>query len=284
MDPLAEEYYSFSEFGYTLNNPMNAVDPNGGVVIFINGFYGIGTGACCGGSQEYWGSNWVSNILGHIGDYKARFYDGGIGGLTGLSYNLDPGFRKRMGYNEGKKQAKEIINSLARDGKDPNKIIESVKFITNSMGAAFQRGFSLALSEYVFQYNIDNPDSQLSGFEIEFTVDIAAFQGKDIGPDHFAANSYFMRSIDDIVAGFEGAKIDGATELGIESNGNSSVKMNRNPIPVTIVDEFGKRTIYVPANSNRPHHASFWDAIFFPTSSKNDPNVRRKRVDYEQKN
>lgn len=59
-----------------------------------------------------------------------------------------------------------------------------------------------------------NLKQELTGFEIESNVDLAAFQGKDIPADKNAKKNYFMRSKNDKVAGYEGAKVPGATEIG----------------------------------------------------------------------
>lgn len=102
------------------------------------------------------------------------------------------------------------------------------------MGAAYERGFSQALTDYVSVYNASirihnakemekakldpnyepNIQQELTGFEIEFNVDLAAFQGEGIPADKNAKSNYFMRSKNDKVAGYEGAKVKGAIEIG----------------------------------------------------------------------
>ena len=39
VDPLSDKYEHVSPFVYTLNNPINAIDPDGKLVIFVNGHY-----------------------------------------------------------------------------------------------------------------------------------------------------------------------------------------------------------------------------------------------------
>lgn len=56
-------------------------------------------------------------------------------------YEVIPKVRYSQGYKMGMKDAESIIGSLARDSGDPNHIIESIKLVTNSMGAAYERGF-----------------------------------------------------------------------------------------------------------------------------------------------
>ena len=139
---------------------------------------------------------------------------------------------------------------MQRDPNDKNKIIESVKFVTNSMGGAYERGFSEALTETVNAYNKTHPESPLTGFNIEFTVDVATFQGKTIGPDKNAKSNYFMRSKKDWVAGYEDAKVSGSKELNVDEKG----------------DPKGQAT------SDGAHHASFFDADSYPKSENNGDN------------
>ena len=79
-----------------------------------------------------------------IGDYHALLVDGATGGLWkgNPQKQIIPSQRVLEGYDMGKRIASDIISSLKRDPNDPQKIVESVKFITNSMGAAYERGFS----------------------------------------------------------------------------------------------------------------------------------------------
>lgn len=49
QDPLSEKYYSISPYVYVGNNPINAIDPDGQLIIFINGMH-----AGSGGKSDYW--------------------------------------------------------------------------------------------------------------------------------------------------------------------------------------------------------------------------------------
>ncbi|WP_245153324.1 hypothetical protein [Sphingobacterium sp. CZ-2] len=74
IDPMAELNFEQSVYGYVQNNPTNAIDPDGNVVIFINGnHFGEGATGYYGnynhnkgnynfyGSRDYW-TNGTSNF------------------------------------------------------------------------------------------------------------------------------------------------------------------------------------------------------------------------------
>ncbi len=77
MDPLCEKYYDISPYAYCAGNPVNALDEEGKLIIFINGFY-FNPSQCA--SASYWGG--VDRmIMRGLGDYNARYVDGSIGGV-----------------------------------------------------------------------------------------------------------------------------------------------------------------------------------------------------------
>jgi RHS repeat-associated protein len=269
LDPLMNKYPFASPYQFALNTPIQAKDPDGRLVIFINGLWGFGTGASGGGTKDYWSysngnGDWADEAMNKIGDHSARYYDGSSGGFWMGNPQREALISQRItqGYKVGKTDAAEIISNLRRDPNDPNKIVESVKFVTNSMGAAYERGFSAALQEYVEKYNTDvnkhnskemikaandpnykmNTQKPLVGFEVEFDVDLAAFQGSDIPPDPNAKSNYFMRSKKDQVAGFEGSKVKNSKEIGLDDKGTQK---------------------------STGHHASHFPASDLPTSHKN---------------
>jgi hypothetical protein len=265
IDKKGMMFPGVSPYSFAMNSPLNAVDPDGKVVIFINGYHGFPTLACCGGKDEHWGKRWVNKVLGKIGDYKSLFFDGSLGGANGIpgpNSSLSPETRRNAGYNLGATQAANIINSLQRD--DKGNIVESIKFVTSSMGTAYQRGFSQAIADYVAKeneaidaYNASLPrdeNGELMGpyiikkrlnVTMEFTVDLDAYQGSDLSKDFNSSGNYFMLN-DGGESNFVGSAIPGSTQIGLDEDGNTTMhghhpsfadpnafpKGNMNPVPV----------------------------------------------------
>ncbi|MEM9981737.1 MAG: hypothetical protein AAF734_04515 [Bacteroidota bacterium] len=246
--------------------------------------------------------SWVADkVQKQVGDYKDMYFDGSSGGAwhnkRGSLDNLPWEWRYDAGYEKGLEMAGEIIWGLQRN--EDGKIIETVKFVTNSMGAAYQRGFSQALKDYEKSYNeqIDEYNAKnigplkpkIEGFEIEFTVDIAAFQGKTIGPDYNSTNNYFMRSKHDVLAGYKGADItdegffNNATEINLYTEGKRKGQIKKD-------DEFGWQEKENPSGYadkyyyRYRHHASAFESGIetIPESEGNDTRVKfNKKPDYE---
>ena len=82
VDPLAEKYPNISPYTYVANNPINAIDPDGRVIIFINGQH---TGE--GGRREYW-NGLDDKIASRFKDYRARYYDGSYGGFLNTGFTI----------------------------------------------------------------------------------------------------------------------------------------------------------------------------------------------------
>ena len=83
VDPLAEKYFAWSPYAYCNNNPIGAVDFEGKLVIFINGFHN----GSQGGKRTYW-NKFDEAVMTHFGDNKPLYYDVSLGGVFGLSQQL----------------------------------------------------------------------------------------------------------------------------------------------------------------------------------------------------
>ncbi len=201
-DGKSELYFSSSPYVYASNTPVQAVDPDGNLVIFINGMH-----SGDGGKSDYWrtfetvrymtgtksfmGFTWQTygsyrretaafdkSVMNHLGDHNAKYVDGAMGGMSGSLPNDGPGRgnlsssrRIEDGYYWGKSQAKEIIANLARD-KTTGEIIETIKIITHSMGGAYGKGYVQALQDYIKTL----PKDQQRQIKISLVADFDPFQ------------------------------------------------------------------------------------------------------------
>lgn len=191
MDPLAREYVSYSPFVFALSTPIQAKDPDGNLVIFINGQH-TGTG----GTAKYW-EGYDNKVMDKLNDHSARYVDGALGGFSntigmarlGAEFSLMHGnspagalfdavlttinasnlslqVRKEAGKAQGLTDAAAIYASLGEG--------ETVKIVTHSMGTAFSRGYVDGLNQWASENG--------KKIKIEFQLDVNAFQGGDLPP------------------------------------------------------------------------------------------------------
>lgn len=171
IDNKADLYQNITPYAYAANQPTNAIDPDGNLVIFINGMH---TGS--GGKPDYWRGttreatgysstktifgwstqriyttvqrNFDEGVMNHFNDNKRisqslQYIDGAMGGS--VLANTKPENRFSAGVDFGKEHAEELITSLERTN---GVITESLKIVTHSMGGAFAKGFVMAIVEY----------------------------------------------------------------------------------------------------------------------------------------
>src|SRR5690606_9152614 len=162
MDKLSELYFGISSYVYAKNTPIQAIDPDGNLVIFINGMH-----AGSGGTRDYWKGKQVGNltiggitspvyrrfdssVMKRLNDFNSIYYDGAMGGATGpytFGRSLASSSRQNAGEWQGYNDAKTIIASLEKD-QTTGEIIETIKIITHSMGGAYGKGFLKGLKKY----------------------------------------------------------------------------------------------------------------------------------------
>ena len=178
-DPFSEKYVGITPYSYCLGNPVNAFDPDGKVVIFINGFH-MGDG----GKPDYWRKTYMGynpqtgkydvpveyafdkKVMDYLGDFNTMYKDGAIGGMLSFPMNMSSKLRKTFGYSAGMQDAQFIIDRLARD-EDGN-ITETIKVVTHSMGGAYGIGYVSAILEYAYSRGIN--------LQVDFIANFAPFQ------------------------------------------------------------------------------------------------------------
>lgn len=183
-DPLAEKYPWLSPYLYCANNTVNAFDPDGNIIIFVNGMH-FGDG----GTSKYW--NGVDTSIKQIlQDKNAVYIDGSFGGFINTlindtySTNVKASNRIKMGAEIGALYAKSIYNKLTEG--------ETIILISHSMGGAASKGFLQSLLEYAKENNIEP--------KIAFELDMAPFQwAEQKGNPHVA--TYTLSHKSDRLAG-----------------------------------------------------------------------------------
>jgi hypothetical protein len=213
MDPLAEKYYNTSPYAQCLNNPVNAVDRDGRLVIFINGMH---NGS--GGKSKYWErENYLigfdNAVMLHLNDFNAKYIDGSVGGRKNVTNNISAIYRHTAGYNQGWDDLDGILKQTLDDNGN---IKETIKIITHSMGAAYAKGYVLAIIQ---RMKVNGYSDEFIKQLIEFEADFAPYQ-----PDKQEANpnvkTYQFSHSKDWVAGKD--KMEGTEYMNTSSDANQT--------------------------------------------------------------
>ncbi|MDE6481147.1 MAG: hypothetical protein K2L45_12860 [Muribaculaceae bacterium] len=205
IDKKCEKTPWLSPYLYCANNPVNAFDPDGNVVIFVNGFH-MGDG----GQAKYW-NGIDAQIMNVAGDNKAIYYDGAMGGVSALGNFVDPAGhsqsnlnlqdRIEAGYEKGYSECQTILN-LSEESGSP------VKFVSHSMGGAYTKGLIQGMMKFAEDNKID-----ING-KLAYEVDFAPFQSSEQTPV-IEKTIVFQHSFD----GVAGDKpIQGATNIVTHQN------------------------------------------------------------------
>ncbi len=208
-DPLAAKYPNVSPYAYTVNNPINAVDPDGRLVIFINGQHNNNAGL------YYWRQiGFDLRVMNHLNDYNAIYRDGAIGGWhnTLREGRARNNFYADNRYDAGYRQALRDFDAItARLSPE-----ETIKIITHSYGSMYGRGYVAALKKLIRS----SSDPAINAIQIDFIADFAPFQptsydaisGEGIGP------TLQFSHCGDRVAGCDAS--EGAEQQDIEDGNN----------------------------------------------------------------
>ena len=173
IDPLQTKYPSLSPYQYCANSPTNAKDPDGRLIIFINGLWGslVGISAPL---EPYWGSTWVKNVQMQMEGNNSKpplFFDGSIGGTSMIFSDIfktnsnTKDNRIAAGERQGYNAAPAIIAGLDKG--------ETINIVTNSMGAAFERGFTKGILKYQVEEN-----ERRSTFNAELDIQILVLKNQ----------------------------------------------------------------------------------------------------------
>ena len=134
IDPLCEKYYNVSPYAYTSNNPVNAIDPDGNRIIFVNGLLALGSPE---GGSKYWNgenSAFVRNAQKYLHDNSIQFLD------IDHKWSSTCFNRQLNGYSYAKEHYQELTKGMDKE-KD------KFNFVAHSMGCAFSAGMIQYLYE-----------------------------------------------------------------------------------------------------------------------------------------
>lgn len=238
IDRKSELYFNWSPYNYALNTPVNAIDPDGHIVIFVNGYT---NNKAEQGKPAYWHRNREVQIFpngcnncyknytesfdkmfaSHFNeDYdKSLYFDGSLGGMEGIldKASLDVSSRDITGYVEGEGQAAEIIHNLKRSG---GVITESIRVVAHSMGAAYAKGFIRAIVQYAKKH-----PEECAGLNI-VEYDFASFQQNKQSKE-FGSTLYQYDNKGDIVVDGIAGNLLGSEHA--EEKGADGYVSNANP-------------------------------------------------------
>ena len=201
VDPLAADYPSLSPYVFVANNPINAIDPDGRKILFINGHYQDNwVGRNIVGSDKagaaYWGDDMASSAQKFFKDYSNITSSNYINGSSKFAGDMSGQDR----YKAGMAYAKANLEVLTADMGDG----ETFKMVTHSEGSAYGAG--------VAQYLLDQ------GYKVETVVHLSADEGDEFSTPT-APVTYQLGNDGDWVTGNKNIK--GVDKSGIVNSGLS---------------------------------------------------------------
>ncbi|MDQ3192780.1 MAG: hypothetical protein M3Q58_14390 [Bacteroidota bacterium] len=199
-------YPFYSPYNGMGNNPINNIDHEGNLIIFINGYWGGKSNSvkCHLELSRYWNTNLLANAAATLHDNSAAYFNASepVGSTARARFN--------KGQSLGAVHAmyfKKLLDEQRQT--DPAAVLN---FVSHSMGGAYSAGLTNALSNAVYPTghpnegeNIFNPEDFGSSFFL------APFQSTDFSAPSATKNYQFSHT-NDAIASFGKIK-------GIGSNG-----------------------------------------------------------------
>ena len=191
-DPEQNKYPQYTSYLFVGSNPINAIDPDGRKIIFINGKIGGGSPKA---GAPYWNginSNFVKGAKSFFNDKKVTFTNADYGYLSSAKE------REKLGYKYAKSHYKQWISNMKSD--------EAFNLVSHSMGGAFSKGIEEYLKEM--------------GRKVKYNVMINTFQVDRIDNLKSSETLYidYQNTNDPVLFWFD-------INLGLGSLKNSDVKI-----------------------------------------------------------
>jgi hypothetical protein len=203
VDPAAHEYANISPYAYVGNNPINAIDPDGARILFVNGYWNGWIGGIIGSptpGKNYWGSGFTEAAQNFFNDYSSVDDRNYIDGSSLYGGDSSGGRRKQDGYSYAKKNYKSLTEGLGKD--------ETFKLVTHSEGGAYGAGIAEYLMEMghgvetILNLSTDEPDEFSSPentktYQLDYNGDwVTGNKGSVKGTDLFGVVDKFASKSD----------------------------------------------------------------------------------------
>ena len=119
IDPLCEKYYDMSPYAYCGDNPINANDPDGRKILFVNGYWASGwIGNLIGSDQcgkGYWGAGFAKAAQSFFKDWTPINSTNYIDGASLFGGDMSGQDRFDAGYFFAKQHLDELTSNMSPD-------------------------------------------------------------------------------------------------------------------------------------------------------------------------
>ncbi|HEX8546332.1 MAG TPA: RHS repeat-associated core domain-containing protein, partial [Cytophagaceae bacterium] len=141
VEPLSYRYPGLSSYAFVANNPVNAIDPDGRKIIFVNGYWARGIIGWVFGSKqpgkEYWGDNFEKAAAKFFGDNSG--FNEWVDASSTFGGDMSGDERYAAGYIYAMDNYDALIDNMTAD--------EVFNIVTHSEGAAHGAGMAQYLIE-----------------------------------------------------------------------------------------------------------------------------------------